>query len=62
MLNRNKLGAQHFAELCGINKNTICNYIVHGKLPRIDTLIKIAEYSDVSIDYLLGLTDNPTKL
>lgn len=30
-----------------------------GKLPNGETLLKIADYLDVSVDYLLGRTDKP---
>ncbi len=30
-----------------------------GTLPNINVLIKLQKYFNVSIDYLLGLTDNP---
>ena len=30
-----------------------------GYYPRIDDIFKIADYLDVSIDYLLGRTDKP---
>ena len=32
----------------------------NGKIPNGETLIKIADYLDVSVDYLLGRTDEPT--
>lgn len=46
-------------ELCAainINKNTLTN-IEDGVLPNCDTLMKIADFFEVSTDYLLGYTD-----
>lgn len=41
------------------NQNTISRYETGEREPGINELIKIAEYFNVSIDYLLERTDNP---
>ncbi len=41
------------------NQNTISRYETGEREPGICELIKIADYFDVSIDYLLGRTNNP---
>ena len=41
------------------NQNTISRYETGEREPGIKELIKIADYFDVSIDYLLERTDNP---
>ena len=41
------------------NQNTISRYETGEREPGINELIKIADYFNVSIDYLLGRTDNP---
>lgn len=41
------------------NQNTISRYETGEREPGINELIKIADYFDVSVDYLLGRTDNP---
>ncbi len=40
-------------------QNTISRYETGEREPGIDELIKIAEYFNVSVDYLIGRTDNP---
>lgn len=45
-------------EECGLNKNTLSTMISRKSLPNVDTIEKIATYLNVSIDYLLGRTDN----
>ena len=40
-------------------QNTISRYETGEREPGINELIKIADYFDVSVDYLLGRTDNP---
>lgn len=44
---------------CNLSKNTLSSMQSGGYLPRVETLIKIADYLDCSVDYLLGRTDNP---
>ena len=41
------------------NQNTISRYETGEREPGITELIKIADYFNVSIDYLLERTDNP---
>ncbi len=41
------------------SQNTISRYETGEREPGIAELIKIADYFNVSIDYLVGRTDNP---
>ncbi len=41
------------------NQNTISRYETGEREPGINELIKIADYLNVSIDYLIERTDNP---
>ena len=41
------------------NQNTISRYENGEREPEIHELIKIADYFNISIDYLLERTDNP---
>ena len=41
------------------NQNTISRYENGEREPSIRDLIKIADYFNVSVDYLIGRTDNP---
>lgn len=43
-----------------MNQNTISRYETGVREADYKTLIKFADYFDVSIDYLLERTDNPT--
>ena len=45
---------------CGIAKNTVTN-LNQGKDMMLSNAVKIADYLDVSVDYLLGRTDNPNS-
>ena len=36
---------------------SISRYVTRRALPRMDTLVKIADHFDVSIDYLVGRSD-----
>ncbi len=43
---------------CGMERNSI-SHMTNGSMPKGDTLGKIADFFDCSVDYLLGRTDNP---
>ena len=43
----------------GVSKETINQYIRGTIKPRQDMLIKMSEIFGTSIDYILGITDNP---
>ena len=43
----------------GISKQLISEWKNGKKLPGYENLNKLADYFDISIDYLVGRTDNP---
>ena len=43
------------------NQNTISRYETGKREPGITELITLADYFDVSVDYLLERTDNPKR-
>ncbi len=45
-----------------MNQNSISRYETEERQADYETLIKIADYFNVSIDYLLGRTENRTFL
>jgi len=47
------------SELCGLNRSTIRRYERGEMEPSAKALEAIADYFEVSVDYLLGRTDNP---
>lgn len=47
------------AQEIGISSGIITKWKTSGTLPNGETLIKLADYLDCSVDYLLGRTDDP---
>lgn len=62
MRERNRLKQCVLSELCGLNRNSVKLYELGKAQPTRKSLERIADYFDVSIDYLLGRSDNPKKL
>lgn len=58
-LQSKKLTAYKVAKETGISQGLMNEYKNGIKLPTVQNLIKIADYLDCSVDYLLGRTDNP---
>lgn len=47
------------SELCGLNRSAIRRYERGERIPGLKEIGTIADYYEVSIDYLCGRTDNP---
>lgn len=50
------------ADAIGVSQQSINKYENHNIEPDIDTLISIADYFEVSVDYLIGHSDLRRKL
>ena len=56
------LSQKELAALFSVSAGTISNYETGRYIPSFDTLIKLADYFDVSTDYLLGRTTSSISL
>lgn len=52
-----KLSQRELGALTGLSERTIQNYELRLRHPTIEACIAIAQYFDVSLDYLAGLSD-----
>ena len=55
----NGIAISRLLEDCNIRKSLIYDLEKRDFTPSADTVEKIADYLDCSVDYLLGRTDNP---
>ena len=44
-------------QCCGLSKNVIALYENGQRLPSVDSLVSLAEFFEVSTDFLLGRAD-----
>ena len=51
------ISQQQLADVILVSQQSVNKYENHDVEPDIDVLIKIADYFDVSLDYLVGRTD-----
>jgi len=57
LIKEKNLEQQQIASLIGLKIPTFNGYVGDKREPNIDTLIKIANFFDISVDYLIGRTD-----
>ncbi|TPG68928.1 XRE family transcriptional regulator [Brevibacillus laterosporus] len=57
-----KITQADLAKKLGIARTTYAGYENGSRKPDPDTLQKLADVFEVSVDYLLGRTDNPTNI
>lgn len=55
-----KLSKSKVSKEMGLGINTLGLYEIGEKIPDIKQLVKIKNYYNVSYDYLLGVSDNPS--
>ncbi len=56
---KNKIAAKKMLEDVEINRNFLYDVGKRETKPTVDKIEKIADYLNVSVDYILGRTDNP---
>ncbi len=54
LMEEHSLNQVKLAEKTGVGQNTISAWLLGKKLPNITSLWLLADYFDVSIDYLVG--------
>ena len=59
LLQKTGISAYRLSANTNISQSRISNWKAGTHLPSAETLIIIADYFDVSVDYLLGRTKNP---
>ena len=52
---------KQIADYLGIQSVSVQRFEYGDRRPSLDILIKLAEFFNVSIDYLVGLSDNPER-
>ena len=58
IIDENDCGRKEFAVYAGVNKEVITRAVVYGIIPSVKSLIKIADKIGVSIEYLLGESED----
>ena len=53
------LTLEQFGKLFGVSKQGVSHWETGIRFPNLPTLVQIAEFYEVSADYLLGLRDTP---
>lgn len=57
----NKLKAEELADIVGVKRRIIFLYEKNESKPSYDVLIALANYFNVSLDYLVGFSNNPRR-
>ena len=60
-LTRKRISYRQFSEMSGITTTTICRYVNSQRIPRATEIKKVADILGVTCDYMLGLSDYPSK-
>ena len=59
---KNQILSKNFANDMNVKPATVTNWEKGNRFPKEDMLIKIADYFNCSVDYLLGRTDDPNSI
>lgn len=58
LLDENNMTQTQLAKKIGTSNVTICRYLTCERIPRLDVVTKIASVFNISLDYLLGLSND----
>jgi len=64
LIDRNSLSVSQFARKCDLDRSALSQFLneTSTRLPRSETLISIAKSENVSVDWLLGLSQDETGI
>ena len=57
-----KLTQEKVGEMVNMSQRSVANWESGDRSPSLSTLIELSELFNVSLDYLLGKTDNPERI
>lgn len=60
LISKNNISKNQLSEEIEVSRQAISQYCDGSTIPNADKLLKIAEYFNVSLDYLVGRTENTT--
>jgi transcriptional regulator with XRE-family HTH domain len=60
--NDKQLTGEELGKILNVTKVAVSNWESGNRTPDADMLIKLADFFDVSLDYLLGRTDDPNTV
>lgn len=58
LLDENNMTQTDLANKIGVSNVTICRYLTGERIPRLDVVAKVAHEFNVSLDFLLGLSED----
>lgn len=61
LLQQHNKTKQALSDAIGVSRPAISQFANGANLPSVETLVAIAEYFNVSVDYLVGLSDIPDQ-
>ena len=62
IIEREGMGQSQFADFIGVSQQSVNKYENHNIEPDIEMMIRIADYFNTSVDYLIGHTDVRRKI
>ena len=61
LMKHNNVTQQELANKLNVRRGSVSNWVTDRRCPDSDTLVKIANYFDVTVDYLLGRNDETIR-
>ena len=62
LLNKKQVGKSDVVSATGISKSAYYRYVAGECEPTMSALLALADFFDVSTDYLLGRSNNPARV
>ncbi len=54
LMNEERISQAELARSVGISQSAVCNWLNGKKEPSIDSLWRLADFFDLSVDYIIG--------